>query len=250
MRRDTLVAYLDEYLAIRAFKDYSENGLQVEGADEVERLAFAVDASYATITGAVACGAQMLIVHHGLFWGKPLMVVGPHRRRLQALLDANCSLYAAHLPLDGHPEVGNNVQLARLLGLSPVSTFGEVLGTPVGVIAQAPPGVTRAQLATQLSAWLGYPPLLLAGGPEEIRRVGIISGAAASDIPTAAAAGCDTFITGETSHSHYHDASEYGLNVFFVGHYASETLGLKALADHLGARFGLPGHFLDRPTGL
>ena len=117
MNRDALVSYLDDYLGVRAAQDTSDNGFQVEGADEVSRLAFAVDTCQETIEGAIAGGAQMLIVHHGLFWGKPLRIVGPHRRRVKALLDGHCSLYAVHLPLDRHAEVGNNAQLARLLGV-------------------------------------------------------------------------------------------------------------------------------------
>ena len=248
MNRDALVTYLDDYLGCRGSADYSDNGLQIEGGADVTRLALAVDACQETIAGAVAAGAQMLIVHHGLFWGKALMVVGPHRRRVQALLDGGCSLYAAHLPLDRHPEVGNNAQLARLLGLTVVGGLGEAFGLPVGVIATAT--TTRTALVARLAASLGVTPLVLPEGPEQVQRIGIISGGAARDIATAAAAGCDTYITGETSHSSYHDAAEYGVNVIYAGHYATETVGLKALAAHLDAQFALPSTFIDRPTGL
>lgn len=250
MKRRDLVSYLDEYLGVHAMQDYSENGLQVEGADEVRHLAFAVDACQETIEGAAAAGAQMLIVHHGLLWGKPVRIVGPHLRRVKTLLAADCSLYAAHLPLDRHPEVGNNVQLAQLLGLTVTGGLGEMFGNLIGVVADAPPGCTRQGLEAALAATLGRAPLLLPGGPAEVRRVGIISGGAASDIPDAAKAGCDTYITGETSHSAYHDAAEHRINVFFAGHYATETLGVKALASHLRQALGLSGEFLDRPTGL
>jgi dinuclear metal center YbgI/SA1388 family protein len=248
MQREALVTFLDDYLGCRGTTDYSDNGLQVEGSDDVTRLAFAVDACQETIAGAVAAGAQMLIVHHGLFWGKVLRVVGPHRRRVQALLDGDCSLYAAHLPLDRHPEVGNNAQLARLLGLTVTGGLGEAFGLPVGVIASAT--TPRAALVARLAASLGVSPLVLPEGPEHVRRVGIISGGAARDIATAAAAGCDTYITGETSHSSYHDAAEYAINVIYAGHYATETVGLKALATHLDVQFALPSTFIDRPTGL
>jgi dinuclear metal center YbgI/SA1388 family protein len=249
MQRDALVTYLDDYLGCRDAGDYSDNGLQVEGAGDVTRLAFAVDACQETIARAVAAGARMLIVHHGLFWGKALMVVGPHRRRVQALLDGGCSLYAAHLPLDRHPEVGNNAQLARLLGLTVVGGLGEAFGLPVGVIATTAT-TTRTALVARLGAGLGVTPLVLPGGPEQVQRVGIISGGAARDIATAAAAGCDTYITGEASHSSYHDAAEYGVNVIYAGHYATETVGLRALAAHLDVQFALPATFIDRPTGL
>ena len=153
MQREALVTYLDDYLGCRGTTDYSDNGLQVEGGDEVTRLAFAVDACQETIVGAVAAGAQMLIVHHGLFWGKVLRIVGPHRRRVQALLDGGCSLYAAHLPLDRHPEVGNNAQLARLLGLTVVGGLGEAFGLPVGVIATATTTPERPWLPGWQQAW-------------------------------------------------------------------------------------------------
>jgi len=248
MQREALVTYLDDYLGCRSTTDYSDNGLQVEGSDDVTRLAFAVDACQETIAGAVAAGAQMLIVHHGLFWGKVLRVVGPHRRRVQALLGGDCSLYAAHLPLDRHPEVGNNAQLARLLDLTVTGGLGEAFGLAVGVIATAT--TTRTALVARLAASLGVTPLVLPAGPEHVQRVGIISGGAARDIATAAAAGCDTYITGETSHSSYHDAAEYAINVIYAGHYATETVGLKALATHLDVQFALPSMFIDRPTGL
>ncbi len=249
MKRDVLISYLDDYLGCRGTADYSDNGLQVEGADDVTQLALAVDACQETIEGALATGAQMLIVHHGLFWGKVLRVVGPHRRRVKALLDGGCSLYAAHLPLDRHPEVGNNAQLARLLGLTVVGGLGEAFGLPVGVIANAA-ATTRVALVARLGASLGVTPLVLPEGPERVQRIGIISGGAARDVVAAAAAGCDTYITGETSHSSYHDAAEYGINVIYAGHYATETVGLKALAAHLEVQFALPSTFIDRPTSL
>ena len=250
MQREALVTYLDDYLGCRGTADYSVNGLQVEGSDDVTQLAFAVDACQETIERALAAGAQMLIVHHGLFWGKVVRIVGPHRRRVQALLNGRCSLYAAHLPLDRHPEVGNNAQLARQLGLTVTGGLGEAFGLPVGVVAAAPPHLTCAALVARLTASLGGAPLVLPGGPALVARVGIISGGAAGDIAAAAAAGCDTYITGETSHSAYHNAAEYGINVIYAGHYATETVGLKALAAHLTAQLNLPSIFIDRPTGL
>ena len=249
MNRDALVTYLDDYLGCRGRGTTATMACRVEGGDDVTRLALAVDACQETIAGAVAAGAQMLIVHHGLFWGKVLMVVGPHRRRVQALLDGGCSLYAAHLPLDRHPEVGNNAQLARLLGLTVIGGLGEAFGLPVGVIATAA-AMPRTALVARLAASLGVTPLVLPGGPEQVQRIGIISGGAAKDVVVAATAGCDTYITGETSHSSYHDAAEYGVNVIYAGHYATETVGLKALAAHLDAQFALPSTFIDRPTGL
>jgi dinuclear metal center YbgI/SA1388 family protein len=248
--RDELVAYLDQYLGVKGMKDWGENGLQVEGNDTVARLAFAVDASLAAIQDAVEAGADMLIAHHGLFWGKPVRIVGAHRRRVKALLDSGCSLYAVHLPLDRHPEVGNNAQLAALLDLPVVGEFGDAFGLPVGVIGEARKALSLVGLAGRFREALGEPALVLPGGHHLIRRVGICSGGAASEIGAAVAAGCDAYLTGETSHSAYHDAAEQGIHVIFGGHYATETVGLRALARHLEARFGLPWTFAERPTGL
>jgi len=245
VQRTTLVQYLDSYLKIEEIEDTSNNGLQVEGTVEVRCVAFAVDACQVSIDAAIAAGAQMLIVHHGLFWSKPLPLVGPHRRRVKALLDADCSLYAAHLPLDVHPEVGNNVELARLLGLTVAGDFGDV-----GVVAHAPAGLTLSALVEQVEAVLGFTPRVQACGPETVQRVAIVSGGPARNIAKAAQAGCDTYLTGEPSHSVYHDPAEYGINVIFAGHYATEKVGLQALARHLEAKFGLETTFIDLPTGL
>jgi dinuclear metal center YbgI/SA1388 family protein len=248
--RDELVAYLDDYLKVGEAKDYGENGLQVEGGDEVRRLAFAVDASLVGICAATSAGADMLIVHHGLFWGKPLRIVGAHRRRVKALLDGGCSLYGVHLPLDRHPEVGNNAELARLLALEVASTLGEAFGAPVGFLAMPRAALTFDELVDRFRSAIGAPLLVQPGGPASVRKIGIISGGAAGEIDAAVAAGCDTYITGETSHSSYHDATEQGINVIYGGHYATETVGLRALARHLDARFGLPWAFIEGPTGL
>ncbi|MCU0507169.1 MAG: Nif3-like dinuclear metal center hexameric protein [Anaerolineae bacterium] len=248
--RDELVAYLDDYLAIKEMKDWGENGLQVEGAPKVHRLAFAVDASLAAIQDAVRFRADMLIAHHGLFWGKPLRIVGAHRRRVKTLLDNECSLYASHLPLDRHPEVGNNAQLAALLDLPVVREFGDAFGLPVGVVCEAERALSLDELVAKFAEAVGPPALVLPGGEQPVRRVGIISGGAASEIAAAVAVGCDAYITGETSHSAYHDAAEYGIHVIFGGHYATETVGLKALARRLEDRYGLPWTFAERPTGL
>jgi len=250
MQRNELVAYLDRYLDVRAIADRSNNGLQVEGADEVSRLAFAVDACQATVDGAVAAGAQMLIVHHGLFWSEPLPIVGPHGQRVRALLAGGCSLYGVHLPLDCHPEVGNNVELARLAGLTPIGQMGEASGQLVGVVAAAPPGLTLDALVARVAAFTGGAPIVQAEGPRTVRRVGIVSGSAARWIEEASARGCDTFFTGETSHSHFHTAAEYGINVIYAGHYATETVGLHALSRHLHAQFALETIFIDQPTGM
>lgn len=250
MKRTDLVTYLDEYLQIRTIEDASNNGLQVEGADEVERVAFAVDASLASFEAARAAQAQMLVVHHGLFWSKPLMVTGAHRQRLVQLFEGNLSLYAAHLPLDFHAEVGNNATLARWLQLEETAPFGDYKGQPPGFAGRLPGPLTLGQFVQRVETALGEPTIRTWDfGPETVQRVGIISGGAAFLLDQAWEAGIDTYLTGEMSHSAYHQAREWGLNVVFAGHYATETAGVQTLADHLAQQFGLETRFLDLPTG-
>jgi dinuclear metal center YbgI/SA1388 family protein len=250
MKRDELVSYLDEYLQVKAIEDSSNNGLQVRGADRVTRLAFAVDASLATFEAARAAGAQMLVVHHGLFWSKPIMVTGIHLRRLQTLLDAGLSLYAAHLPLDFHAEVGNNATLARWLKLEGVEPFGDYKGHPAGFAGCLPQPCSLEQFAAQVEQSLGEPVLKIwSFGSGTVQKVGIVSGGAGLLVSQAADAGVDVYLTGEVSHIAYHEAQELGVNVVYGGHYGTETAGLKSLAEHLTDRFGLETIFLDLSTG-
>jgi len=251
MKRSELVAYLDEYLRVKEIKDSSQNGLQVEGPEEVAKVAFAVDGCQATFERAIAAGAQLLVVHHGLFWSKPLRLVGPLFWRVRTLIEGDCGLYAVHLPLDFHPEVGNNAELARLLELEDTRAFGEYHGSEIGIGGVLDPPIPLERLVERLARATGESPVrVLAYGPEKVSRVGCISGGAAFLMDQVASVGFDTFVTGETSHSCFHDAAEYGLNVIYGGHYATETLGVKALARHLAARFGLETVFLDFPTGV
>lgn len=250
MNRDDVVSYLDDYLRVGDIEDSSNNGLQVEGVVEVSCLAFAVDAGLAAFEGAKAAGAQMLIVHHGLFWGKPLMVTGIYRRRLGCLFDAGLSLYAVHLPLDFHDEVGNNATLARWLGLSDVTAFGNYKGQASGAVGQLPEAVSLDEFVSELESALGEPVIKVwPFGTPSVRRVGIISGGGGSFVDQADAVSVDVYVTGEMNHNVYHQAKEMGLNVVYGGHYATETGGLKALADHLSTQFGLDTVFLDLPTG-
>jgi dinuclear metal center YbgI/SA1388 family protein len=248
--RNTLVEYLDAYLRVEAIPDYPHalNGLQVEGAPDVSRLAVAVDACQATIEGAAAMDADLLLVHHGLFWGGLEPVVGRHAARLGRLLGSATSLYAAHIPLDLHPEVGNNAVLASHLGLASPEPFGAFNGIPVGLVGAL--AVEREALANTLANLLGATPQVLAHGPERTARVAIITGGAGNMIASARAAGADTFITGEGAHHTFFDAEEWGMNVIYAGHYATETVGVRALAEHLAERFELPWEFIDHPTGL
>jgi dinuclear metal center YbgI/SA1388 family protein len=247
---DELTGYLDEYLAIGRVPDYPNalNGLQVAREGEVRRLAFAVDAAQVTIDAAIREGADLLIVHHGLFWGGLEPLTGRHYRRIRALMSANLGLYAAHIPLDVHPQVGNNAVLARALGLRVEGTFAEWKGIELGVWGSIE--MRRESLAARLDELLGRRVRLIPGGPEWIRRVGVITGGAGGQLAAARSAGLDAFITGEGAHHHYFDAMEGGVNLYFGGHYATETWGLRALSSHLEERFAVECIFLDHSTGL
>jgi dinuclear metal center YbgI/SA1388 family protein len=250
VRLESLVSYLDEYLRIRDVADEPEalNGLQVESVGDVEQLAVAVDACLASIAQAAERGADLLIVHHGLFWGGLEPLVGRHYRRVAALMRHGIALYAAHAPLDRHPEIGNNIVLARQLGMEVRGWFGEYRGAPIGVWGEL--DLPREVLGARLGELLGSLPRLLPGGPERVRRVGVISGGGGPMIRQAFETGLDTFITGEGPHWTFFEAEELGLNAFFAGHYATETVGVKALAAHLAERFQVPWSFIDHPTGL
>ena len=246
-----LIDYLDSYLRIGETPDYTQanNGLQVEsGRSVVRRVAFAVDAAQATIDAAAERGAEMLIVHHGLFWDGVHGVTGRRYRRIKALLDADLALYSAHLPLDAHPEVGNCAVLAREIGVEIEGRFGDYKGLEVGVWGTLE--LRREALAARLDQILGSRVRMIGGGPERIRTVGVITGGAGGQIEDARRAGLDAFITGEGAHHHYFDATEGGINLYFGGHYATEVWGLKALAAHLESVFGVQTDFIDHPTGL
>lgn len=245
-----VVAYLDGYLRVAEIPDapHAFNGLQLSNGGRISRVAAAVDACLATVRMAVERGADLLLVHHGLFWSGLQPLTGRGYRRVADLIAHDIALYSAHLPLDLHPEVGNNSVLARQLGLARRGEFGEAYGIRIGVWGDV--DVSRVVLEGQLTTLLGAAPRTLAFGPERVRQLGIVTGAAGSMIAQAAAAGLDSFVTGEGSHHTFFDAEELGVNVFYAGHYATETVGVKALAEHLGSRFDLPWTFLDHPTGL
>jgi dinuclear metal center YbgI/SA1388 family protein len=249
-----IVAYLDGYLRTKEVPDDASalNGLQVENSGTVENIVAAVDASQATINGAGK--RALLIVHHGMFWDGLGTVTGRRHRKLRALYDSDTALYSAHIPLDLHPEVGNNVVLAKQLGIAEFDWFGMHKGVLLGVAGAAPAALRkRDALVPTIAKTLHIDPSevkLIPGGPEEIRRIGIITGGAGSAIAKAKEAGCDTYITGEGAAHTYFDAMELGVNVIYAGHYATETVGVQALAEHLSDRFKLPWEFHHHPTGL
>lgn len=250
MKRDHLIRWLDDYLEISAFDDPSLNGLQVEGAPEVETVAVAVDSSFNTIEQAVEMGADLLIVHHGLFWGSPLPITGPHKRRVSLLLENDISLYAAHLPLDAHREVGNNWGFARMLDMEELEEFGTYRGRPLGVKGRLPERLERRVLAERIERQLGEPVMLLEGGPQEVETLGIISGDAARQVTAAAREGLDAFLTGEPRHEVFYEPYELGINALYGGHYMTETIGVNLLAERLRDEFSLETRFIYLPTGL
>jgi dinuclear metal center YbgI/SA1388 family protein len=245
-----LVAYLDEFLAVASVPDSSDalNGLQVEGPGPVHRIAAAVDASEASIRGAAESGCDLLLVHHGLLWDGNRPVTGRRYRRLSALMGAKMALYSAHLPLDIHDEVGNNAVLARELGLRVRGRFGDYAGIELGVWGEL--SLSRAELTDRLVDLLGGSVRVIPGGPDQVERVGVLTGGGGRYVAAARGAGLDALVTGEGSHHTYFDAMEEGINLFYAGHYATETWGVRALAAHLEARFGVEWTFLDLPTGL
>lgn len=256
---EQLHSYLDSYLRIHELPDEPNalNGLQVENSGEVARLVAGVDASQATLAGlrhADDPGPPLVLVHHGLFWEGHRPVTGRRFQRIRALFCADAALYAAHIPLDVHPDVGNNVVLARRLGLRNLIPFGNYKGILLGVAGDVPASpVTRDELAESIATGLGILRSAIRtvpGGPDRISRVGVITGAGASAIGQAREAGCDAFITGEGPAHSYFDAMELGVSVFFAGHYATETVGVQALAEHLARQFVLPWEFHDHPTGM
>jgi dinuclear metal center YbgI/SA1388 family protein len=253
----TLTEYLDRYLRVREIPDEPTawNGLQVENRGIVGSIVAAVDASQTTIDGVIRrAGAQalptVLLVHHGLFWSGVPTVSGRAYRRLAALLAHDIAVYSAHIPLDVHPDVGNNHVLARSLGLSEIGPFDQYRGIAIGCQGRVTTDTTREALVRELDGLLSTRSRLLPGGPAVVDRVGIITGAAGSRIGAAREAGLDTFITGEGAHHTYFDAMELGVNVIYAGHYATEQVGVKALAAHVAERFALPWEFHDHPTGM
>lgn len=250
MLRETLVSYLDEYLRQLEIVDISQNGLQVEGSDQVHKIAAATDACLESFEKALEANAQMLLVHHGLFWGKPILLTGMHKDRVKLLLDNGISLYASHIPLDVHPEVGNNVQLAKALDLKITGTFGDYKGTSIALSARMPRPTPMQEMIPFISETLGTSVRSSVFGRDIIRTVGLCTGDAIGLVEEAVKLDLDLFITGESSHAFYHTIKEKRMNVIYAGHYATETLGVKALTEHLAERFGFETVFIDIPTQM
>lgn len=252
MKLESIVEYLNDYLKVDGHPDYApaHNGLQVAGDRDVGSVAAAVDGSVASIEAAVGSGADLMVVHHGLFWGGSAPVTGPLYRRLRPLLQNGVALYSAHLPLDAHAEVGNCALLADALGLTERTSFAAYKGVEVGWWGTFSEPRSIDALSGALADAVSGPVQVIAGGPKQVRRVGVVTGGGASFLREAAELGLDALVTGEAPHHTYIDAMEAGIHVLLGGHYATETFGVKALATHVAERFDLQWHFIDQPSGL
>ncbi len=251
MRLSDIVTLLDSELRISQIADYGNalNGLQMENRKgEVTRVVAAVDACLPVIREAVARKADLLLVHHGLFWSGLQPVTRSVFEKNRLCVENGLAIYSAHLPLDAHPTLGNNAVLLRALGLEPARTFHPYKGTDIGLIAEA--ALPRDELVARLKQATGAAVHLCPGGPAMTSRIGLVTGGAGSEVAAAMAAGVDTFITGEGPHWSYTLAEELGVNLIYAGHYATETFGVKALAQYLQDKHGLPWKFIDHPTGL
>ena len=253
MTLSDLDRWLREFLNLAAFEaiDQSRNGLQVATrVSEVAKVAFAVDASQESFRRAIESGAQVLFVHHGILWEKPERIVVALYERLRVLIEGNLALYAAHLPLDQHPEVGNNGGIARRLDLLDIQPFGGYRGTKIGYKGTLAAALRLDEVVFRLTGTQGEQMRTLPFGPERISRVGIVCGGAAWEVTEAVAEGLDLFITGEPLHAIYHHCLESRIHVIFAGHYQSETFGVRSLSERLARETRLETVYIDVPTGL
>ncbi|MDR0910075.1 MAG: Nif3-like dinuclear metal center hexameric protein [Spirochaetaceae bacterium] len=252
MKLQELDAFFRDYLAIDSFvqADTSLNGLQVEVTREVQKIAFAVDASLETFKKAASIGANLLFVHHGLFWGKPLAIRGILRQRVQFLLDNDLGLYACHLPLDAHPVVGNNAGLAELLGIEKPEPFALYHGKMIGFKGRLAKPLTIEESCTKI-AWQGRPPLgVYPFGKELNETAAVVSGGGPYEVAEAIAEGIDLYVTGEMSHGVWADIQEAGINMIAGGHHSTEVWGVQRLMEHCKKELKLDCTFIDVPSGL
>ena len=248
-----LVRHCTRRLRPETFTDYdgAVNGLQFENRGRVHKIAAAVDGSLTVVRKAAETGADLLLVHHGMFWSPGVPWTGRRAELIRVLVAADLAVYSQQLPLDGHPVLGNAAQLARALGFTRLRPFfagrgGAFLG--VQTVLTRP--LARKALAGRLATVLGTPPRVLSGGPEACQRIGICTGGAGSELATAHREGVDTLITGEGPHWSHALSEDLGINALYGGHYATETFGVKALAAELSGTFRIPWIFVDHPSGL
>jgi dinuclear metal center YbgI/SA1388 family protein len=245
-----ITIFCDQNLRTAEIGDYdgAVNGLQVENSGSVTRIAATVDASLATVKLAIAAKADLLVVHHGLFWNLRQPWTGKNYELLRLLVENNLAVYSSHLPLDAHPRLGNNARLCAALGLKNLKPFFESHGQTIGFKSQTK--ISRSELMARLEKATGAKSRIVPSGKDICKTIGVVTGGAGAELKQAAAEGVDTFITGEGPHWTFALAEELGLNVFYGGHYATETFGVKALASHLSKKFKVPWTFIDHPTGL
>ena len=235
-----------------SYPDYGPNGLQVPGAGEVTGVVTGVSAHRELIEGAVAAGAQLLIAHHGLFWDfHPRALTEAMAERLRIALDARLSIAGYHLPLDAHPEIGNNALIRDALGFEPSpEPFGSAKERSIGVVGRSADGVPAAELTERVRALTGRDPLVFAHGPDPVRSIGVISGSGASAVHEAVALGLDAVLTGEPAEHVMADAREGGVHFIAAGHYATETFGVRRLGELIAERFGVRHEFIDVPNPI
>jgi dinuclear metal center YbgI/SA1388 family protein len=249
---DEIIAFCDELLDSGSFDDYGPNGLQVPGTEEVDKVATGVSANLELLETAIESGAQLVLTHHGLLWGSEVTPLSmPMAARLRALLCADVSLAAYHLPLDAHAEIGNNALLRDALGLSADDRpFGRAKGSAVGLIGRTSEPIDLAELRRRLAEAVGHEPLVFDSGPERISSVGIVTGAGGFAIHEAGPLGIDALITGEPTEPVMGEAREYGVHFLAGGHYATETLGIRRLGELVAERFSLEHEFIDVPNPI
>ncbi len=247
--RDELIAFLDELLDSPSFEDYGPNGLQVPGTREVRKVVTAVSAHRDLFAQAARAGAQMVLTHHGILWGsRPQPITPAQRVRLEILFGEDMSLAAYHLPLDGHPEHGNNALICEALGFEPTGRFADAKGRPIGFVARSREGVPSAELRERCAAAFGQEPFVWDFGPDTVHTLGVVSGGGDFAFAEAIALGLDAFVTGEPSEPSMADSREAGVHFVAGGHYATETFGVRRLGDLLAERFGVENEFLSIPN--
>ncbi len=252
INRDELILFLNEYLNVASIEDYALNGLQIEGCGEISKIGFSVDFCMPSIEAAIKSQCQMLICHHGMIWKAPLPIAGATKTRIKTMFSADISLYAAHLPLDIHPEIGNNKIIASLIpDFTIEGGFHIYKGHAIGVKGRLKTAATILDIKRIIDKALNTDSVMISPCKnKKIQTVGIISGSSASSISEAAEEKLDLFITGETSHAYYHQALECGSSMLCSGHYATETTGIKALMNYLKKKYDIETEFFDLPTGL
>ncbi|TVR08379.1 MAG: Nif3-like dinuclear metal center hexameric protein [Planctomycetota bacterium] len=249
MHRDDLQRHCSHLLDSERFHDYCPNGLQVEGGETISVIATACTASRAAIEAACAGGAQALLVHHGIIWGKAATpITGMLKQRLAPLLAADCSLLAYHLPLDAHPQYGNNAVLLHELGLNVDGSFGLYHGQNIGLFANLQTEMSLAELSQRLEVAVSHPVLHCPGANANVQRIGMVTGGGQSLLLDAAAAGCDVLITGEASEQTWHEAQESGCHCLAAGHHATESIAIHRLGASIAESFGLRHLPIDIPN--